>query len=104
MIVKAPSETIVILLGHNVYSLVEKLLVKKWSDLEIAEDLQFIKEELGKSLVNLTYLLLFNYRTFDVYEAEIKSGNLEWSPTHLSDNFWKTHASKLNDNDHELLR
>ena len=54
MIVKAPSETVVILLGHNVYSLVEKLLVKKWSDLEIAEDLQFIKEELQKSLVNLT--------------------------------------------------
>jgi V-type H+-transporting ATPase subunit H len=54
MILKAPAETIVILLGHNVYQLVEKLLVKKWSDFEIAEDLEFIKEELGKSLVNLT--------------------------------------------------
>lgn len=57
MIVKAPSITVVSLLGHNVFSLVEKLLVKKWSDLEIAEDLEFIKEELGKSMANLTYVL-----------------------------------------------
>ena len=56
MIVKAPSMTVVSLLSHNVYSLVENLLVKKWSDTEIAEDLEFIKEELGKSLANLTYL------------------------------------------------
>lgn len=39
-----------------------------------------------------------------MYEAEIKSGNLEWSPPHLSDNFWKTNAPKLNENDHELLK
>lgn len=56
MLVKAPSVTVVSLLGYNVYSLVEKLLVKKWSDLEIAEDLEFIKEELGKCLANLTYV------------------------------------------------
>ena len=42
--------------------------------------------------------------TFDVYESEVKSGNLEWSPPHLSDAFWKSNASKLNENDHVLLK
>ena len=54
MIVNTPGNTIILLLSHNVYPLVEKLLVKKWSDTEIAQDLEYIKEELGKSLANLT--------------------------------------------------
>ena len=39
-----------------------------------------------------------------MYEAEVGSGNLEWSPPHLSDNFWKSNASRLNENEYDLLR
>jgi hypothetical protein len=54
LITKAGSTNIVLMLSHNVFSLVENLLVRKWADAEIAEDLEAIKEELGKSLANLT--------------------------------------------------
>lgn len=96
MIVKAGSSTIVSLLNHRVFQLSETLLIRKWSDTEITEDLDFIKDELGKSMFNLT--------TFDVYEAEVKSEKLEWSPPHLSDAFWKSNATRLNESDHALLR
>lgn len=56
MIVKAGSVNIVPMLSHRVFQLSETLLVRKWSDTEIAEDLEFIKEELGKSMVNFTYV------------------------------------------------
>ncbi len=95
MILNAPIN-IVPMLTHRVYQLTETLLLRKWSDEEISQDLQLIKEELGGSLANLT--------TFDVYESELRSGHLEWSPPHQSDAFWKQNAQKLNENEYELLK
>jgi V-type H+-transporting ATPase subunit H len=45
-----------------------------------------------------------SHRTWEEYEAEVKSGRLEWSPTHQSDAFWKINGSRLNDKDHEIVR
>ena len=42
--------------------------------------------------------------TFDEYASEVRSGKLDWSPVHQSEQFWKLNASKLNENDHELIR
>ena len=44
------------------------------------------------------------HSTFDEYASEVQSGKLEWSPPHMSENFWKQNASKLNERDYELLR
>jgi len=54
MISKSASTTIVPLLGYHVFPLVETLQTRKWSDSDIPEDLDFIKEALGSCLVNLT--------------------------------------------------
>ena len=50
--------------------------------------------------------MLFNKfpSTFDEYASEIKSGQLEWSPTHKSDLFWIDNALKLEENDLDILR
>jgi V-type H+-transporting ATPase subunit H len=42
--------------------------------------------------------------TFEEYAAEVRSGELKWSPVHRSEAFWRDHAMRLNDNDHEMLR
>lgn len=36
--------------------------------------------------------------------GEVRSGRLEWSPPHQSDQFWKTNASKMSENKGELVR
>jgi len=44
------------------------------------------------------------YSSFDGYETEVKSGQLEWSPVHRSVQFWQENAPRLNEKNHELLR
>ena len=48
--------------------------------------------------------LLLICSTFDEYASEVRSGKLEWSPPHLSEQFWKQNAGRLNEKDFELLR
>ena len=42
--------------------------------------------------------------SFDEYSTEVKSGRLEWSLVHKSDKFWRENASRLNDNNYQLLK
>ncbi|KAJ1549725.1 V-type proton ATPase subunit H, partial [Cladochytrium tenue] len=60
------------MLGNKVLPVCESLSARKWTDTEITDDLDYIKEQLGKSVQTLS--------TFDAYVSEIKSGKLEWSP------------------------
>ncbi|KAI9197525.1 armadillo-type protein [Polychytrium aggregatum] len=96
LLVKAPEENLMAMLAHKVLNLSETLSSRKWSDTEIADDLEFIKEKLQTNVANLS--------TFDEYSAEVRSGALSWSPPHISEQFWKQNASRLNDKDFELLR
>jgi V-type H+-transporting ATPase subunit H len=96
MLSKAPQENLVSMLGNKLLTVCEVLLTRKWTDTEIADDLEYIKDELSKVVVTLS--------TFDEYASEVKSGKLDWSPPHLSEQFWKQNASKLSDKDYELVR
>ncbi|KAJ3039883.1 H(+)-transporting V1 sector ATPase subunit H [Rhizophlyctis rosea] len=93
---KAPQENMPALIGNKVLNVAETLSGRKWTDSEIGEDLEYIKEELSKSVANLS--------TYDEYESEVRSGKLDWSPPHLSEQFWKQNANRLNERDFELLR
>jgi V-type H+-transporting ATPase subunit H len=57
MIEKAGQVNVVPMLGHRVFYLAETLLLRKWSDTEITEDLEWIKEELGNRMVDLRLAL-----------------------------------------------
>jgi V-type H+-transporting ATPase subunit H len=96
MIINAPDENIIPMLGYRLLPTIEALSVRKWADTEILDDLMFLREELGRHVQSLS--------TFDEYSSEILSGKLEWSPPHQSEMFWKQNASKLNDNNGELLK
>ena len=42
--------------------------------------------------------------SLEEYSTELKSGRLEWSLVHKSDKFWRENASRLNDNNYQLLK
>ncbi|KAJ3342660.1 H(+)-transporting V1 sector ATPase subunit H [Gonapodya sp. JEL0774] len=94
--IKAPDENIIPMLGAKLLPFVETLQGRKWTDAEIIEDLEYLKDMLSHNVASLT--------TWDEYYSEVKSGHLDWSPPHLSENFWKNNVTKLNEKDHELLK
>ncbi|KAJ2996713.1 H(+)-transporting V1 sector ATPase subunit H [Globomyces sp. JEL0801] len=96
MILKSPNEVIIPMLGYKLLPAIEVLSVRKWSDPEIAEDLTFLRDELSHHVASLS--------TFDEYASEVRSSKLEWSPPHQSEQFWKTNASRLNENQYELIK
>lgn len=38
-----------------------------------------------------------------MYKKEILSGNLEWSPVHRSEKFWRENAHRFEEDNHKLL-
>lgn len=39
-----------------------------------------------------------------MYASELETGMLQWSPSHTSENFWKQNATRLNQDNQQLLR
>lgn len=76
---------------------VDSLLERKWSDEDVVEDLNWLKDELKTRLDGLT--------TYDEYTSELESGHLVWSPAHESDDFWRLNTSRLiNENNGRAVR
>lgn len=42
--------------------------------------------------------------TFDEYSSEVKTGNLDWSPAHNSEAFWKLNSVRLSEKNYELVK
>ncbi|CAG8693497.1 11514_t:CDS:10 [Dentiscutata erythropus] len=95
LVEKAPEANLPAMLVAKLLNFCENLSVRKWSDSEIVEDIEFLKAQLQENFHSLT--------TFDEYASEIRSGMLQWSPPHESEQFWKQNVTKLNDKNHELL-
>ncbi|CAI5444644.1 unnamed protein product [Caenorhabditis angaria] len=74
----------------------ELIDTRKFDDIELLEDIAFLRENLQKITVDLT--------SFDEYESELRHGCLHWSPVHKCEKFWEKNASKLNENRNELLK
>ncbi|XP_076456871.1 V-type proton ATPase subunit H-like isoform X1 [Babylonia areolata] len=74
----------------------ELLDARKWEDPDLEEDIKWISAKLETSVQDLS--------SFDEYVSEVKSGNLEWSPVHRTDRFWRENAIRLNDKNYELLK
>ncbi|KAF0488847.1 ATPase, V1 complex, subunit H [Gigaspora margarita] len=96
LVEKAPEANLPAMLVAKLLNFCENLSVRKWSDSEIVEDIEFLKAQLQENFHSLT--------TFDEYASEIRSGMLQWSPPHESEQFWKQNVTKLNDKNHELLK
>jgi len=74
---------------------VETLASKKWGDEDIVADLEVLGDALQKNLALLS--------SFDIYKQELMSGNLEWSPVHKSERFWRENAHHFEENNNRAL-
>ncbi|OJA12032.1 hypothetical protein AZE42_02042 [Rhizopogon vesiculosus] len=96
LITKAPSANLPAMLVAQLLTFSKNLSTRKWSDEDILEDVQYVRDELERNFESLT--------TYDEYTSELASGHLSWTPVHESDAFWRENASKLNDRDYEQLK
>ncbi|KAM5539127.1 hypothetical protein V8D89_007350 [Ganoderma adspersum] len=96
LVSKAPQANLPAMLVAQLLPFAKNLSGRKWTDEDIVEDIQFLRDELSTRFESLT--------TYDEYRSELLSGHLSWTPVHESDLFWKENATKLNDKDYELLK
>ncbi|KAF9264948.1 ATPase, V1 complex, subunit H [Marasmius fiardii PR-910] len=96
LVTKAPTANLPAMLVAQLLPFAKNLCARKWSDEDIVEDVQFLRDELAANFQSLT--------TYDEYTSELASGHLSWTPVHESDDFWKENATKLNDKDYEQLK
>ncbi len=111
LVTNAPSANLPAMLVCQLLPYVKNLVGRKWSDEDILEDVQFLRDELTNRFQSLTCVYPPNrgphstpYRTYDEYTSELASGHLSWTPVHESEDFWKENATKLNEKDYEQLK
>ncbi|WVQ63352.1 uncharacterized protein L199_001504 [Kwoniella botswanensis] len=83
----APSQNLPSMFVAKLLPFVISLQSRKWSDEEIVEDLDYLKEELKTRLDGLS--------TYDEYISELESGHLVWSPAHETEDFWKENGMRI---------
>ncbi|CCM03836.1 uncharacterized protein FIBRA_05985 [Fibroporia radiculosa] len=96
LVSQAPSANLPAMLVAQLLPFVKNLCTRKWSDEDIIEDVQYLRDELNARFQSMT--------TYDEYSSELISGHLSWTPVHESDLFWKENATKLNDKDYTQLK
>ncbi|KAI0316789.1 ATPase V1 complex subunit H [Amylostereum chailletii] len=96
LVTKAPSANLPAMLVSQLLPFTTNLATRKWSDEDILEDVQFLRDELKTRFESLT--------TWDEYTSELTSGHLSWGPVHESELFWKENATKLNEKDYAYLK
>ncbi|KAF8431786.1 armadillo-type protein [Boletus edulis BED1] len=96
LITKGPSANLPAMLVAQLLPFSKNLSARKFSDEDILEDVQFVRDELTRDFESLT--------TYDEYVSELASGHLSWTPVHESDEFWRENASRLNEKDYEQLK
>jgi len=79
----------------NLLKEVDKLLQKKWGDEDIVADLEVLQQALQRDVADLS--------SFDKYKQEIYSGELEWTPVHRSEKFWRENVSRFEENQYRPL-
>ncbi|KAJ3815679.1 armadillo-type protein [Lentinula lateritia] len=96
LVFKAPKANLPAMLVAQLLPYAKNLCGRKWTDEDIVEDVQYLRDELAANFQSLT--------TYDEYTSELASGHLSWSPVHESDDFWKENATKLNEKDYRQLK
>lgn len=96
LVEKQPEANLAAMLVAKLLPFTENLSTRKWSDSDILEDIEFLKNELQENFQSLS--------TFEEYSSEVETGKLTWSPPHKSEVFWKENAQRLNEQDYRLLR
>jgi len=73
----------------------ELLNQKRWADEDMEHDLKMLTELVEKSISEMS--------SWDAYKTELMSKDLEWSPVHTSERFWRENVNKFEENNFEVL-
>jgi hypothetical protein len=68
---------------------------KKWGDADLEENIETLSTALRENIADMS--------SFDVYKAEITSGELDWTPVHRTEKFWRDNINRFSENDNEVL-
>lgn len=83
------------MVGAGLIGIVEALQQRQWKDKELVASLGWLQSALAKVLDRLS--------SFDLYQAELSSGQLRWGPVH-TEKFWRDHARQFEADNFELVR
>lgn len=83
------------LIGLGLIGIVETLTKRKFKDVDINSDLDFIQNELQSTITRLS--------TFDQYHSEVMSGNLQWTPVHKNEIFWRENIGQFEHKNYEIV-
>ncbi|BBN17967.1 V-type H+-transporting ATPase subunit H [Marchantia polymorpha subsp. ruderalis] len=84
------------LVGLGMPKIIQNLRLQAWSD----EDLNAALDELESTLKDSAKEL----NSFDRYKQEVFSGNLDWTPMHKDQSFWRENIKRFEDDDYQVLR
>merc|ERR1712048_1408728 len=69
---------------------------KRWGDVDIVDDLSFLTSAVDSMIDEMS--------SFERFRAEVLSGELEWTPVHSSEVFWRDNIHSFSQNDFQLIR
>eukprot|EP00298_Acanthocystis_sp_HF-20_P028616 c7401_g1_i1.p1 GENE.c7401_g1_i1~~c7401_g1_i1.p1 ORF type:complete len:453 (+),score=147.64 c7401_g1_i1:56-1360(+) len=90
--------------GHSLEKMVQSKLhkqleiwgSKRWGDEDIVADIEFLTQKTKETIDEMS--------SFERYRTEILSGELEWTPVHFSETFWRENIGRFSENNFELIR
>jgi len=68
---------------------------KVFGDKDITDDINVLNEVCEKQLIEMT--------SWDKYKQEILSSDLEWSPSHTSEKFWRENVNRFGEDDFVIV-
>eukprot|EP01091_Cochliopodium_minus_P021169 TRINITY_DN957_c0_g1_i2.p1 TRINITY_DN957_c0_g1~~TRINITY_DN957_c0_g1_i2.p1 ORF type:complete len:337 (+),score=101.83 TRINITY_DN957_c0_g1_i2:306-1316(+) len=68
---------------------------KIFGDKDITDDINTLIDICDKQLIEMT--------SWDKYKQEVLSSDLEWSPVHTSDKFWRENVNRFGDDDFRIV-
>jgi V-type H+-transporting ATPase subunit H len=83
------------MIGCGLQKTVEGLLSKSWKDKDIEDDLKAVNNTLRQAIEVLS--------SFEVYQNEVMSGSLQWTPVH-TELFWRENINKFEHKNFFLIR
>lgn len=72
------------------------MCAQTWGDEDVPEMLTYMEEKLRQGIQVLS--------NFEKYKKEVAGGQLDWSPMHTSDMFWRENVEKFEERDFLVLR
>ena len=83
------------LIGLAILPTIDVLIKRKYKDPDILPDMELVQQTLSETVKKLS--------TFDLYYSEVISGNLQWTPAHKNEIFWRENIIRFEERGYKLV-